>query len=198
MDCPRPSGGPSAVQLCRPTRTNYLSGQISIYTADRPAPLGGPSAVHSSNPPETTTSLDKILDSTADCLALLGGPSTVHPCEPHQKISSLDKLRSLRQTVRSPIADRPLYNLRNHQRQHRLWTTSNLTCGLSGPPRRTVRDSLLQTTRHAAVSTAAAATAVHRRRRRTTGGGKRPGGQSDSPRFHSRGRFERRITGEAD
>ena len=37
--------GLSAIQLCRPTRTNYLSGQISIYTADRPALLGGPSAV---------------------------------------------------------------------------------------------------------------------------------------------------------
>ena len=28
-DRPPPSGGPSAVQLCRPTRTDYLSGQIS-------------------------------------------------------------------------------------------------------------------------------------------------------------------------
>ena len=43
-----------------------------------------------------------------------------------------------------------------------------------------------------------AAAAVHRRRWRTTGGGKRPGGTSDSPRFHSCGRFERRMTGEAD
>ena len=70
-----------------------------------------------------------------------------------------------------------------------------MTCGLSGPPRRTVRDSLFQTIRQAAVSTAAA---VHRRWRRTTGGGKRPGGPSDSPRFHSRGRFDWRMTGEAD
>ena len=164
-DCPRPSGGPSAVQLCRPTRPNYLTGQflyrlvdcpltlsglsaihpcqtsrdnvasgkILNSTADRPAPLGGPSAVHSANSPETTTSLDKILDSMADCPTLLGGLSAVHPCEPHQTILSLDKLRSLRWTVRSPIADRPLYNLRNHQRQHRLWTTSNLTGGLSAP-----------------------------------------------------------------
>ena len=44
-DYPRPSGGPSAVQLCRPTRTNYLSGQVSIYTADRPLQHSGLSAV---------------------------------------------------------------------------------------------------------------------------------------------------------
>ena len=163
--CPHPSGGPSVVKLCRPTRPNYLTGQFLYWlancpltlsglsaihprqtsrdndasgkilnsTADRPAPLGGPSAVHSANSPETTTSLDKILDSMADCPALLGGLSAVHPCEPHQTISSLDKLRSLRRTVRSPIADRPLYNLRNHQRQHCLWTTSNLTSRLSAP-----------------------------------------------------------------
>ena len=132
-DCPLTLSGLSAIHPRQTSRDNDASGKILNSTADRPAPLGGPSAVHSANSPETTPSLDKILDSTADCPALIGGPSAVHPCEPHQKISSLDKLRSLRQTVRSPIADRPLYNLRNHQRQHRLWTTSNLTGGLSAP-----------------------------------------------------------------
>ena len=115
-DCPRPSGGPSAVQLCRPTRTNYLSGQISIYTADRPAPLGGPSAVHSSNPPETTTSLDKILDSTADCPRPSGGPSAVQSCEPHQRHRLWTSFKFQRRTVRSPIADCPQSNLQKTTR----------------------------------------------------------------------------------
>jgi len=35
-DCPQPKGGPSAVLLRRPTRTNCLSGQFQIYTADCP------------------------------------------------------------------------------------------------------------------------------------------------------------------
>ena len=70
-DCPRPNGGPSAVQLCRPTRTNYLSGQFQTYTADCPQ-------FNSANPPEATTPLDKSLIPTADCPTLLGGPSAVH------------------------------------------------------------------------------------------------------------------------
>ena len=114
-DSPLTLSGLSAIHPRQTSRDNDASGKILNSIADRPAPLGGLSAIHSANSPETTTSLDKILDSTADCPALLGGPSIVHPCEPHQTISSLDKLRSLQRTVRSPIADRPLYNLRNHQ-----------------------------------------------------------------------------------
>ena len=37
-DCPQPNGGPSVVQLRRPTRTNYLSGQISRLTGGLSAP----------------------------------------------------------------------------------------------------------------------------------------------------------------
>ena len=82
-DCPHPSGGPSAVQLCRPTRTNYLSGQISnLY--------GGLSALKQ---------------------------QTVHSLTPQ-----------------------------NHQRQRRLWTSFKLYCGPSGPPWRTARSSLCQST----------------------------------------------------
>ena len=77
-DCPHPSGGPSAVQCCRPTRTNYLSGQFQIYKADCPLQNSGLSAVNSAKPPEAMTPLDKFLISTADCPALLGGPSAVH------------------------------------------------------------------------------------------------------------------------
>ena len=49
-DCPRPSGGPSAVPFYRPTRTNYLSGQTSIYTADCPHTFSGLSAIHLRQP----------------------------------------------------------------------------------------------------------------------------------------------------
>ena len=128
-DCPRPSGGPSAVPFYRPTRTNYLSGQTSIYTvdcpqhtyanppettsleqflilpADCPAPLGGPSAVHVSNPPETATSLDKILNSTADSPLSNSGPSAAQSCELHQRHRLWTNFNFQRRTVRSPIAD---------------------------------------------------------------------------------------------
>ena len=44
-DCPRPSGGPSAVQSCElPPETSSLD-RLQVSTADRPLPTGGPSAV---------------------------------------------------------------------------------------------------------------------------------------------------------
>ena len=65
---------------------------------------------HSADPPETTTSLDKILD--------YGGLSALQKRtvrsstlqNPPETTSSLDKVRTLRRTVRSPIADRPQFN----------------------------------------------------------------------------------------
>ena len=113
-----------------------------ILPADCPATPGGPSAVQVLNPPETKTSLDNFLDSTADCPRPSGGPSAVRPCEPPETTSSLEQ-------IRASTADRPLpysglsaINLaKNNQRQHRLWTKTNLTGGPSAPPRRTVRDN---------------------------------------------------------
>ena len=44
--CPRPSGGPSAVQLGRPTRTTNVSGEFLYWLADCPLTLSGLSAIH--------------------------------------------------------------------------------------------------------------------------------------------------------
>ena len=45
-DCPRPSGGPSAVQLGRPTRTTNVSGEFLYWLADCPLTLSELSAIH--------------------------------------------------------------------------------------------------------------------------------------------------------
>ena len=45
-DCPRPSGGPSAVQLGRLTRTTNVSGEFLYWLADCPLTLSGLSAIH--------------------------------------------------------------------------------------------------------------------------------------------------------
>ena len=84
-DCPRPSGGPSAVQLGRPTKTTNVSGEFLYWLADSPQ-------YTYANPPETTTSLDKFLILPADRLALLGGPSAVHLRETTRNTMFLDKL----------------------------------------------------------------------------------------------------------
>jgi len=88
-DCLRPSGRPSAVPFYQPTRTNYLSGQTLIYTADCPLTLSGLPAIH----------------------------------------------------LRQPTRDNNVSG-----------TISNPTCGLSGPPWRTVRSSRIQSTRDGNVS----------------------------------------------
>ena len=45
-DCPRPNGGPSAVQLGRPTRTTNVFGEFLYWLADCPLTLSGLSAMH--------------------------------------------------------------------------------------------------------------------------------------------------------
>src|SRR6185503_16984760 len=103
-----------------------------------------------------------------------------------------------RRTVRSPIADCPQSILLNYQRQHRLWTKPNLTGGLSAPPRRTVHDTQLLTRATGGSKCGgdgdgrSPAPATHH------GRGKRLESTRNSPRIHSRGRFEWRTTGEAD
>jgi len=58
-DCPRPSGGPSAVQFLRtPPETSSLDN-FQLSTADRPLPYSGLSAVNFAKLPETTSSLDE-------------------------------------------------------------------------------------------------------------------------------------------
>ena len=97
---------------------------------------------NSTDPPEPTTSLVKFQIYTADCPALLGGPSAVHSANPPETTTSLDRI--LDSTADCPLSNSgpsAVQSCEPHQRQHRLWTTSNLTGGLSGPPRRTVRDS---------------------------------------------------------
>ena len=49
-DCPRPSGGPSAVLVYQPPRTKYESGQTPLYTADCPPTLSVLSAIHLCQP----------------------------------------------------------------------------------------------------------------------------------------------------
>ena len=49
-DCPRPSGGPSAVQLGRPTRTTNVFGEFLYWLADCPLTLSGLSAIHLRQP----------------------------------------------------------------------------------------------------------------------------------------------------
>ena len=63
-DCPRPSGGPSAVPFYRPTRTKYVSGQTSIYTADYPLSLSGLSAIHLRQPTRDNNVSGTISNST--------------------------------------------------------------------------------------------------------------------------------------
>ena len=46
-DCPRPSGGPSAVQL---GRTTNISGEFLYWLADCPLTLSGLSAIHLRQP----------------------------------------------------------------------------------------------------------------------------------------------------
>ena len=90
---------------------------------------------NSAIPPEATTPLDKILISTVD------GPQFTLLIPP-ETITSLDKILDY-------TADCPLSNsgpsavqpCEPHQRQHRLWTKSNMIGGLSAPPRRTIRDA---------------------------------------------------------
>ena len=100
-DCPRPSGGPSAVPFYRPTRTEYLSGQLQSIRRTFRSPLAGRPQYTYANPPETTTSLEQSLISTADCPHPSGGPSAVQSCAPPPETSSLDKLQV-------STADRPL------------------------------------------------------------------------------------------
>ena len=104
-------GGLSAVQLRKTTRGNDASGQILNSTADCPALLGGPSAVHSAN----STRDDNVSGQNS---RLYGGLSALQKQtvrsstqrNPPETTSSLDKVRTLRRTVRSPIADRPQFN----------------------------------------------------------------------------------------
>ena len=52
-DCPQLNGGPSAVQLRRPTRTSIVSGEFLDRLADCPRLSSGLSATHFCNPPRT-------------------------------------------------------------------------------------------------------------------------------------------------
>ena len=134
-DCPLSHSGLFAVQLCKPTRDDIVSGQISSYTADCPLSNSGPSAVLFYETTRDNIVSGQILTWPADCPAPLGGPSA------------------------TPIFD---------------------------------------TAHQAAASAATAAAVAHRRRRHSTEGEQRLGSASDSPQTRSRGRLERRTTGEAD
>ena len=52
-DCPQPNGGPSAVQLRRPTRTSNVSGEFLDWLVDCPRLSSGLSATHFCNPTRT-------------------------------------------------------------------------------------------------------------------------------------------------
>ena len=91
-DCPHPSCGPSAVQLCRLTRPNYLTGQFLYWLADCPLTLSGLSAIHPRQTSRDNDASGKILNSTADRPAPLGGPSAVHSANSPETTTSLDKI----------------------------------------------------------------------------------------------------------
>ena len=67
------------------------------------------------------------------------------PLPTHQNQRRLwTNFKTLRRTVHSPLADRPQFTLPTHPKQQHLWIISNLTCGPSDPPWRTVRGSSTQ------------------------------------------------------
>ena len=93
-----------------PPETTTPLEQFLNSTADCPRPSGGPSAVQSYEPQPETLSLDKLLLSTAGRPLPYSGLSAVNSAKPPETTSSLDKVRTLRRTVRSPIADCLLSN----------------------------------------------------------------------------------------
>ena len=74
-DCPLPHSGLSAIQPCKPTKDNIVSGQISSSTADCPLSNSGPSAVLFYGTTVDNIVSGQILTWPADCPAPLGGPS---------------------------------------------------------------------------------------------------------------------------
>ena len=116
-DFPRPSGGPSAVPFYRPTKTNYLSGQTSIYTADCPLTLSGLSAIHLRQPTRDNNASGPISNPTGG----LSGPPwrTVRSSFIQStRDGNVSVQKTLRRTVRSPIADRPQLNPANPTRDN--------------------------------------------------------------------------------
>ena len=79
--------------------------------------------------------------STADCPLPISGPSAVHSANPPETMTSLDKFLILPADVQPSLADRPQFIYARPPEIQHLWTNSNLTCGLSGPPGRTVHGS---------------------------------------------------------
>ena len=74
-DCPLCHSGLFAVQLCKPTRDNIVSGQISSSTVDCPLSNSRPSAILFYETNRDNIVSGQILTWSADCPAPLGGPS---------------------------------------------------------------------------------------------------------------------------
>ena len=110
-DCPQHT-------YANPPETTTSLDKFLILTADRPAPLGGPSGppwrtVRSSLCPTTrddnvSRQNPRLYDGLSALQKRTVRSSTLW--NPPETTSSLDKVRTLRRTVRSPIADRPQFN----------------------------------------------------------------------------------------
>jgi len=146
-DCPLPHSGQYAIQTCKPTRDNIVSGQISSYTADCPLSNSGPSAVLFYETTRDNIVSGQILTWPADCPAPLGRPSatpifdTAHQAAAsaaavahRRRRHSTEEEQRLGSTSNSPqTRSRGWLERRTTREADRQW--SNLQGGSNGDPR---------------------------------------------------------------